>query len=161
MDREKSYVLEFHGVSKKVYPHLPDEIQPYLSMTDFIKIINWLESKFNFIDFDAFQSNAKKGILLTFDDGYANNYNNVFPFLNKKKIPAVFFLSTNYISNSKKLFKHDVRKLKHFNLSVDNFEEEVMYDIFYCMNPKQVLEISKNKLFEIGSHMQSHSNIEK
>ena len=36
-----------------------------------------------------------------------------------------------------------------------------MYDIFYCMNPKQVLKISKNKLFEIGSHMQSHPNIEK
>ena len=158
---EESYILEFHGISKRKYPHLPNEIQPYLSMTDFIKTINWLESKFNFIDFDTFQSKVKKGIVLTFDDGYANNYNNVFSFLNKKKIPAVFFLSTNYINNSKKLFKHDIKKLKHFNILTDNIEEEAMYDIFYCMNPRQVLEISENKLFEIGSHMQSHPNINK
>ena len=161
MTKEESYVLEFHGVSKKIYPHLPSAIQPYLSMTDFIKIINWLESRFDFIDFDTFQSNTKKGILLTFDDGYANNYNNIFSFLNEKNIPAIFFLSTDYVNNSKKLFKHDIRKLKNFNISIENIEEEVMADIFYCMNSTQVLEISKNKLFEIGSHMQSHPNIEK
>lgn len=40
---------------------------------------------------------ARDSAVFTFDDGYADNYEIVFPFLKKKGIPAAFFVSAGYI----------------------------------------------------------------
>jgi peptidoglycan/xylan/chitin deacetylase (PgdA/CDA1 family) len=37
------------------------------------------------------------GIVMTFDDGYESNYSKVFPLLDKYKMPATFFLVTEWI----------------------------------------------------------------
>ncbi len=41
-------------------------------------------------------------VVLTFDDGYRDNYQNAFPVLKRLKLPAVIFLSTGYVGSLKK-----------------------------------------------------------
>jgi peptidoglycan/xylan/chitin deacetylase (PgdA/CDA1 family) len=48
----------------------------------------------------------RRAIMVTFDDGFLDNYEVAFPVLRQRGIPAVFFLSTGYI-DSERLFWFD------------------------------------------------------
>jgi peptidoglycan/xylan/chitin deacetylase (PgdA/CDA1 family) len=39
-------------------------------------------------------------LLLTFDDGYADNFTEAYPLLKKHNIPAVFFIATDYVESN-------------------------------------------------------------
>ena len=51
---------------------------------------------------------GQKALLITFDDGYEDNYRNAFPILSRYNCPALFFVSTGYIGTSRQ-FDHDHR----------------------------------------------------
>ncbi len=42
-----------------------------------------------------------KPIVLTFDDGYADSYTNVFPTLRNKKFPGTFFVITDFVNENR------------------------------------------------------------
>jgi peptidoglycan/xylan/chitin deacetylase (PgdA/CDA1 family) len=46
----------------------------------------------------------RNAIIITFDDGYLNNYEYAFPILKKFNIPATIFLTTNFINKKKPLW---------------------------------------------------------
>lgn len=48
---------------------------------------------------DAGKSLPKGAVVITFDDGYDDNYRVAFPVLRELDIPATFFVSTGYIDN--------------------------------------------------------------
>jgi peptidoglycan/xylan/chitin deacetylase (PgdA/CDA1 family) len=58
-------------------------------------------------------------IIITFDDGFEDNYENAFPILNALDIPATIFLSTGYIA-SQATFWYD--RLAHLLLSAPERE---------------------------------------
>ncbi len=46
---------------------------------------------------DAFHHRRGRHVLVTFDDGYHDNYDVAYPILKEHRIPAVFFVTTGYL----------------------------------------------------------------
>jgi len=92
---------------------------------------------------DLIQGNSKdlnKKIVLTFDDGYEDNYTILFPLLKKYGFKAVIFLVTQKKDNSWGIQEGE--------------------PIFQMMNEKQIREMSDYGI-EFGGHTQNHPDLTK
>ena len=97
---------------------------------DFEDQLNKLSSIGDFIsptDLDRifYEKSKQLYFMVTFDDGYINNYRLAFPILKKLNIPALFFISTERI-NQKDLFWFDwiilpIQKLELTELDLTEF----------------------------------------
>ena len=92
-------ILTYHSVLEKDDPLCPGSI----SVNDFSRLIVFLSENFNVIPLDEAVDLLKTGKLparavsLTFDDGYANNYDIALPVLQKYKVPATVFIATGFL----------------------------------------------------------------
>ena len=71
----------------------------------------------------------KPSFLLTFDDGYADHYKNVFPYLLKKKVSGCFYMPTEIIEKKKIL---DVNKI-HCILEKEQDSKKILKEINYIL----------------------------
>jgi peptidoglycan/xylan/chitin deacetylase (PgdA/CDA1 family) len=83
--------------------------------------------------------NHKRWVVITFDDGYLDNYKNAAPILKKNQIPACFFISSGIVGSDKP-FAHDIKRLGR-QIPVMNWE-----------HVRQLYEMG----FEIGAHTINH-----
>ena len=75
---------------------------------------------------DGYFKLPKKAVLITFDDGWIDNYTNAFRILKEKNIKANIFVSCNYIEQKN------------------------------CMSWNQLLEMKNSGLISFGSHTINH-----
>ncbi len=121
----------YHRFNEDKYP------STNINMEIFKKQINLIESKkINFInpnDFKLSFNTPKKNkkILLTIDDGFTSFYQYAWPYLKKKKIPFILFISTEAVG-------------KHGYMDWD-----------------QIKEIEKEEFAFIGNHSHSHEYLVK
>jgi peptidoglycan/xylan/chitin deacetylase (PgdA/CDA1 family) len=85
---------------------------------------------FHFLTLDEFlaghRATDRKSLLLTFDDGLANNARVAAPILRTLKIPAVFFVSTRHSDPSRPLWPAYLAALQHgFQESSFSFRREL------------------------------------
>ena len=130
------YVIMYHYVreiKKSKYPNLKG-----LEFKEFKNQINYFKSNFNILnneDFleilDSKKIPKKKSILLTFDDGYKDHYEYVFPHLSKKKISGIFYPPIKTIKNSEVL---DVNKI-HFIME-KNMNSKSLLNLIYDLVKK-------------------------
>jgi peptidoglycan/xylan/chitin deacetylase (PgdA/CDA1 family) len=109
----------------------------------FKKQINYLISKkFEFINLEQYISFPKKNkkIVITFDDGFADNFLFAYEILQNFNLPFIIFLTVNFIG-TEKLFSRYKDKEK------DRF-----------LNWNEVIEMSKNGV-EFGSHSLTHKDL--
>lgn len=81
-----------------------------------------------------------KGLVITFDDGYEDNYKVALPILQSYSCPAIFFATTGYIDNEKQ-FPHDRKRYPETG--------------FKKMNWQQLKEAAQAGI-EIGIHSDTH-----
>ncbi len=90
-------VMLFHQVNAKSNTH-PNELEAYFL---YLKSNKYNTHTLAEIDtlYAAHHKIPKKSVVLTFDDGYADNYTIVFPLLKKYNLKAVFFVNTLFIKD--------------------------------------------------------------
>jgi peptidoglycan/xylan/chitin deacetylase (PgdA/CDA1 family) len=103
-----------------------------LELKKFKEQIKWFKKEFDVINYDQFleiiessKLTKKKKIILTFDDGYKDNYDYILPELIKNKISGFFYPPTKAIENKSVL---DVNKI-HFLLEKEQNRKKIIDDI--------------------------------
>jgi peptidoglycan/xylan/chitin deacetylase (PgdA/CDA1 family) len=102
-------VLAYHRITDK--PDFQDPLK--VSASNFEKQIHFLKEHYTIISgeelADIIKNNKpfpENSCLITFDDGWADNYTHAFPILKKHKVPAIIFITTDYIGTNK-VFWHE------------------------------------------------------
>ncbi len=90
----------------------------------------------------------RRAVVLTFDDGYRDNYTEAAPLLKKAGIPATFFVSTAYMGTERD-FPHDLRDQETVVTKLIRFPKLTWTDL-------RAMEVDG---FEIGSHTINHTNM--
>lgn len=91
---------------------------------------------------------SRKAVVITFDDGYKNNYVNAFPVLKQYGYPATIFLATDYIGAGK-VFPWLNDLLAYGRMKNENWMP---------LSWQEVEEMSRWGI-TFGSHTCSHTNI--
>ncbi len=150
---------------------------------NFEKQVKWLNKHFYFLYPNEFFKNKSRNgvnVLLTFDDGYKDNFDLAFPILKKNQTKSVFFIVSS-LPNSPKWLFHDILRflvienkleskvaedaLRKLNIGIsigDELKEEVNQQLNtlpnhrLMMNWDEIKHMSNNG-FVIGSHTHTHS----
>ena len=94
-----------------MYHHIGSKKDGYLlnrtNTSDFEKQMIYLKKTHEIFNFKRLNQVFKEGktlpkrtAIITFDDGYKNNYTEAFPILKKYNIPATIFLTTGHIETN-------------------------------------------------------------
>jgi len=102
------------------------------------EMIEWLTSK---AVFKTEGGRPRTKILITFDDGYRDNYLYAWPILKKYKFPAIIFLTTSYIGS-------DYKKERYRN---------VPWRRDY-LNSEEIREMEESGIF-FGAHTATHRQL--
>lgn len=108
IDRNRDVILMFHGVTAQ-----PGLTVRHLAVPEFVKLLELLDREFAIVSLEELHSKPpspgeRPRAALTFDDGYLNNFTEACVILEKKKLPATFFLITGSLENADMTLPVDV-----------------------------------------------------
>ena len=136
-------IIMYHYVRELRYSRFP-EVKG-LPTDQFREQIGYIKKYYDVISGDELLSVVESGealppraLLLTFDDGYVDHFTQVFPILDRERVPACFFPPAKCILEGKVL---DVNKIHFVLASVPNKGDIVDY-IFHMLD-------------EYGAHFQT------
>lgn len=108
LHRRSLLVLAYHSILEQ---ELPQPFRYHHTAREFAAQLEWLGRNCEPVGLDGVRKwiagqwrPAKPPVLITFDDGYRNNSTIAAGLLKQKGMPAVFFLSTDYIGRDRVLW---------------------------------------------------------
>ncbi len=144
-------ILNYHRIRLKdqLYSNPFLDYSYFTDVEQFSRQISWLKNNAKIISQSDLISVLNRGgkpdyerpcVMITFDDGYRDNYDLAYPILKKHNVPAVFFITSNMVENGelpwwdiivymlKKTRKLSFRYEDHsFNLATDKFRAMVFF----------------------------------
>jgi len=145
-------VLMYHMVSE----HLPKNESKFnrlrVKPKEFEKQLIWLKNN-NFVSYTLSELSAlkvipEKSVVITFDDGYEDNFSNAFVLLKKYNFKATIYIVLNR-------YEKNWATDKDLNQSSDELNNEKM------LSDEQIKIMLESGLVEIGSHTLDHVNLPK
>jgi peptidoglycan/xylan/chitin deacetylase (PgdA/CDA1 family) len=106
--RRQPLVLGYHSVVEDVRVHAGRAIPANLISRSMLeRHLDWVGRRYHFLTLDEMERQAHSGepwrrpsALVTFDDGYVGVYEQAFPLLKRKGIPAAAFVVTGHLGRS-------------------------------------------------------------
>ena len=140
------------------YIHKEDNGYKYYSLERFEKIIKTLASNNNILDLNEFNRRLRKNklsskdVLLTFDDGTIDHYENVYPILKRNNVSGTFFICNDSL-NGNGLIPNKIHKL------LANVKFELLFSQFKKIYD-ELIE-SENIILEPekASHFDNNENV--
>lgn len=99
---KKLTVLMYHKVVKKSFEKQMLYLKEHYNVVSEQEVVDFYHKK---------KELPKNSVLITFDDGYLNNYTEAYPILKKYNIPAIIFLTTGFIGKQKMPWYDEVNYL--------------------------------------------------
>ena len=162
-------ILAYHSVSERRQDGLT------VRMTDFENQMAWLyRHGYRSLTLAEFMSQTiEKGeriLIITFDDGYADNYALAFPVLKRYGFVATIFLVSDYV-NTDHVFWWDVSKMTspadhtlYRLLTWEQVHEMAEYGIEFgshtCTHPKQLTNLSTKQRWEEIARSRENLSVE-
>ena len=131
----------YHRVDYLARPFFEIVVRPEA----FEKQIRFLRKYYEIVDLgdlkrlEAKRTSKKDFIVLTFDDGYRDNYTHAFPILQKYQAPATIFLATRYINTNRLLWYDQLAWILYNTESVPDMATLVKHSIA----PKLIREVER------------------
>lgn len=103
LHRREVTILMYHGVLREA---LPISDPCFITADSFRKQVEYLREHFNIVSLSSALELLKRDavekptVVLTFDDGYQNNFDVAFPVLKQFAAPAIIFLTTGLVNSS-------------------------------------------------------------
>src|SRR3989344_4458910 len=130
INRNKVKILMYHRVDDKKIDILPYYANLNVSIKNFEEQMRYLSKNYNVIPLNDIininkNKKIKNSVIITFDDGYIDNYLYAYPILKKYNLPATIFLPTDFIENKKRYWLNKLYYLiNKFNLLTNNKYKE-------------------------------------
>ena len=117
-----------------------------VSVNMFNQQMRYLSKNYNVISLDhlvdSLKNNSplpKKGVVITFDDGWRDNYSFALPILKKYNLPATIFLTSGYIGTNKTFWPEQVmsilRSEGNLKEKLKNLSDEIYPSVIQeCLN---------------------------
>ncbi len=134
-------ILAYHRIydieDESKFPFDPELVSA--SVSGFAWQMEYIKERYQPITFqtllDVFDGKAElpeRPVIVTFDDGYDDNYHNAFPVLKSLRIPATLFVSTGYIGHGKPfwfdLVAHILYQAPAGSVSLNGFDMTLRLD---------------------------------
>lgn len=141
--KRKLVILRYHSINDYRRHEVNVKVKTFKQQMGFLaKYYKPISLKEAFIYLKNKKDIPKKAVVVTFDDGYEDNYVNAYPMLKQLQIPATIFLIAGYIGTDK-ILPHDIG---------DNPLNNRL------LSWKEVREMTQDGV-EFGSHTLSHMNL--
>lgn len=98
------------------------------------------------------RSLPEKSVVLTFDDGYLDNWVNVYPLLKKYGMRAVVWISQDFVETGRNC--RPIMQENQKNQPKQANPEDIGY-----LNENEIVEMDRSGIFEIGCHCKTHTRI--
>jgi len=142
-----SQVLTYHRVTS----HRLDGDPMSVSLNDFRNHIQYLrEGGYNIISMDELSNKLRtcslssRDVVITFDDGYEDNYIELLPLIQELSVPVTLFTNTAYFN-----------KIAFFEWN-QNLDQKARF-----ISQESLQKISSASLVTIGGHAHSHKALKK
>ena len=101
-------VLLYHRVT--ALPSDPELLA--VTPDNFRAQLRYLKERYPVLRFEEeWEQQAKPAVVITFDDGYADNLLEALPILEELELPATFFITTGLIGTSQEFWWHELERM--------------------------------------------------
>jgi peptidoglycan/xylan/chitin deacetylase (PgdA/CDA1 family) len=155
--RDKSLVLMYHRVlSEEMRDKAFSHSGIIVDLKTFEMQIRYINKAFRVLTHDEFTAQLSQGTrynkttcLITFDDGWKDNYAHAYPVLKKYKTPAIIFLPVNYIDSSIQFWQEQLTRIlidMHHAGVKDADEYRKNCDMLKKYNLQGIMNLSEDRL---------------